>query len=204
MPERLQSRAGVFAGVNELQRVRACAPRALPVSAHALFPTREARGFSRTGGCASAAKARGFTLIEILAVIMLIALVLTVVSVSVGSGLSGARVSAAGRELVAAMRHTRGQAIVKRESQVFSIDLERRRYTAPGRREIELPKDMEIRVLTAREELIGDGTAGIRFFPDGSSTGGRVTLLMGEREWIIEVQWLTGEVVLFQPGRDPG
>jgi len=149
-------------------------------------------------------RARGFTLIEIVAVIMLIALALTVISVSIGSGLSGARVSAASKELVAAMRHTRGQAIVKREAQVFTVDLERRRYQAPGRPEAELPRDMEIRVLTSRDELVGDGTAGIRFFPDGSSTGGRVTLVMGERQWIIEVQWLTGEVVLFQPGQGPG
>lgn len=145
-------------------------------------------------------RVRGFTLIEIVAVIMLIGLALTVVAVSVGSGLSGARVSAASREMVAAMRYTRSQAIVKREAKVFTVDLERRRYQAPGRNEVELPKDMEIRVLTAREELLSDGVAGIRFFPDGSSTGGRVTLAMGEREWQVEVLWLTGEVQLFAPG----
>jgi general secretion pathway protein H len=182
------------ASILQHRPARIVTPRCAPA------PRVTLRSWRRSG----VARTRGFTLIEIIAVIMLIALILTVVSVSVGSGLSGARVSAAGRELVAAMRHTRGQAIVKRESQVFSIDLENRRYTAPGRKETELPKDMEIRVLTAREELIDDGTAGIRFFPDGSSTGGRVTLLMGEREWIIEVQWLTGEVVLFQPGSGSG
>ena len=173
--------------------------------ARGFLPARalDARAFSRAAGCGSAGKARGFTLIEIVAVIMLIGLALTVVSVSVGSGLSGARVSAAGRELVAAMRYTRGQAIVKRESKAFELDLEKRTYTAPGRKPVELPKDMEIRVLTAREEMLDDGVAAIRFFPDGSCTGGRVTLVMGEREWIVEALWLTGEVTLFQPGAAP-
>ena len=60
-------------------------------------------------------RARGFTLIEILAVVALIALAVTLVAVSVGDGLTGAKVRAASRDLAAALRYTRGQAIVKRE-----------------------------------------------------------------------------------------
>ncbi|MGB8635652.1 MAG: type II secretion system protein GspH, partial [Rhodanobacteraceae bacterium] len=33
-----------------------------------------------------------------------------------------------------------------------------------------------------------------RFYPDGSSTGGRITVIRGQREWHINVSWLTGEV----------
>ena len=131
--------------------------------------------------------------------VALIALAATVVVVSVGSGLSGARVRAASKDLAAALRYTRGQAIVEREQKLMLLDLENRSYTAAGRDPVELPPDMEIRLVTARSELDGEGAGRIRFFPDGSSSGGRITLARGEAEWQIEVEWLTGKVNLRDP-----
>jgi general secretion pathway protein H len=143
---------------------------------------------------------RGFTLIEILAVVALIALAVTLVSVSVGGGLAGARVKGASRDLVAALRYTRGQAIVKREQQALSIDVEQRRYRAPGKRWVELPKEMTMKLFTARSELEEEGVGRIRFFPDGSSTGGHVELLYREAAWRVEVVWLTGDIALRENG----
>ena len=140
--------------------------------------------------------ARGFTLIEILAVVALIALALAVVSVSVGGGLAGAKVKAASRDLVAALRYTRGQAIVKREAQTLSVDVENRRYKAPNKKWVELPKDMTMKLFTARSELEEEGVGRIRFFPDGSSTGGHIDLLRNDVTWRVEVLWLTGQVSL--------
>ncbi|MGA7117479.1 MAG: hypothetical protein WBY12_09835 [Hyphomicrobium sp.] len=36
----------------------------------------------------------------------------------------------------------------------------------------------------------------MRFFPDGSSTGGRVTLVAGERKRLLDINWLTGAVII--------
>jgi general secretion pathway protein H len=146
-------------------------------------------------------RARGFTIIEMLVVVVLIALAVTLVSVSIGGGLGGARVKAASRDLVAALRHTRGQAIVKREQQALSIDVENRRYRAPGKSWVELPKDMTMKLFTARSELEEEGVGRIRFFPDGSSTGGHVELLYGESTWRIEVVWLTGDIAARDPSQ---
>lgn len=139
-------------------------------------------------------RTRGFTLVEVLAVVALIALALTVVSVSIGTGLSGARVKAASRDLVAALRYTRGQAIVKREQRTLSVDVEQRRYRAEGRDWVELPKDMTMKLYTARSELEEEGVGRIRFYPDGSSTGGYIDLVRDDDTWRVEVLWLTGEV----------
>ena len=145
------------------------------------------------------ARARGFTLVEVIAVVALIALAATVVAVSVGGGLTGARVRSASKDLVAALRYTRGQAIVSREAKAMLLDLEARTYTAADRDPVELPPGMELRLVTARDELVGKGAGRIRFFPDGSSTGGRITLERGESQWRIDVEWLTGEVRLSDP-----
>jgi general secretion pathway protein H len=144
--------------------------------------------------------ARGFTLIEILAVIVLVVLTVTLVAVSVGTGLEGARVRAAGKELAAALRYTRTQAIVQREAQVLVVDVEKRTYQAPGRKPVELPPKLELKLLTAAQEQVGDGVGQIRFFPDGSSTGGHIELILDDASWRIDVGWLTGEVLLRRPG----
>lgn len=143
-------------------------------------------------------RARGFTLVEILAVVALIALAVTLVAVSVGDGLKGAKVRAASRDLVAALRYTRGQAIVKREQKTLSVDVEQRRYRAPGRPWVELPKDMDMKLFTARSELEEEGVGRIRFFPDGASTGGHIDLVRGEATWRVDVNWLTGEIRMIE------
>ena len=51
-----------------------------------------------------------------------------------------------------------------------------------------------MKLLTAATEQTGDSKGQIRFFPDGSSSGGRITLTRDRREWRIEIAWLTGEV----------
>ena len=43
--------------------------------------------------------------------------------------------------------------------------------------------------------MISDDKVGaIRFYPDGSSTGGRITVASGERKYLVDVDWLTGRV----------
>lgn len=142
---------------------------------------------------------RGFTLVEILAVVALIAVAMTLVAVTVGDGLAGARVKAASRDLVAALRYTRGQAIVTRQSQALTIDVDERRYQAPGKKWVELPSKMDMQLETARSEMETESIGRIRFFPDGASTGGNVELSLGDVVWRIEVNWLTGEVVVLEP-----
>lgn len=127
-------------------------------------------------------------------VLVIVALMATVVGVSVSRSITGAEVRTASRDLMAALRYTRGQAILTRSEQTLSVDVEKREYQAPGKQVVTIPDDMTMRLLTARTERTGDSSGTIRFFPDGSSTGGKVTLAAGEREWVVTVGWLTGEI----------
>ncbi|MFC5489670.1 GspH/FimT family pseudopilin [Dokdonella soli] len=141
-------------------------------------------------------RALGFTLIELMAVIVLLAIALTAVTFSFSKSLQGARIRGASRDLVAALRYTRGQAIVKGEQEVLTLDLDNNSYTAPGKGAVQLPKGMSLRLTTAETEQTGANSGGIRFFADGSSTGGRISVLQGQREWRINVAWLTGDIAL--------
>src|SRR5215471_494639 len=112
-------------------------------------------------------KSRGFSLIELVAVMVLIALVFAMVSLSFSKSLSSAKVQAASRNLVAALRYTRGQAIVRGKSASLELDVENNRYMAPGRQIVNLPSNMRMNLLTADNEVTGRNSGRIRFFPDG-------------------------------------
>lgn len=142
------------------------------------------------------ARARGFTLVELMAVIVLLAIALTAVTFSFSKSLQSAKIRGASRDLVAALRYTRGQAIVKGKQAVLLLDLDNNSYTAPGKGAVKLPKGMNLRLTTAETEVTGGNAGGIRFFPDGSSTGGHISVLQGQREWRVNVAWLTGEIAL--------
>ena len=146
---------------------------------------------SRAPACRRAA---GFTLIELVAVIVLIALIFAMVSLSFSKSLASAKVQAASRDLVAALRYTRGQAIVTGKSTSLELDIENNRYMVPPRRVVNLPSNMRMSLLTADNEVTGQSSGRIRFFPDGASTGGHISVFLGNDEWRINVDWLTGMV----------
>ncbi|MBN8740523.1 MAG: GspH/FimT family pseudopilin [Xanthomonadaceae bacterium] len=148
------------------------------------------------GAVPSRAAQRGFSLLELIAVLVLIGIAVTVASVSVSKSLGSAKIQAASRDLVAALRYTRGQAIVKGQQKTLEVDLEDMSYTAPGKSAVKFPDKIEVKLLTAQSEQIHEKAGRIRFYPDGSSTGGHVSIISGAREWRVNVGWLTGEVDL--------
>jgi general secretion pathway protein H len=141
-----------------------------------------------------ASRAHGFTLLEMLAVILLIGIAAAAVSISVTQGLASARVRAASSELAGALRATRAQAIVRGAEQNFDVDTRANSYRDARQHDINLPKGLRVSITSAAEDQPNDHTGRIRFFPDGSSTGGRITLQSGKRQWHVNVSWLTGEV----------
>jgi len=143
-----------------------------------------------------ARRSRGFTLVEIMVVMVIIALVMGMVATSMARSISGAEARAASRKLVASLRYTRARAIIDKSEQVFAVDVEKRSYTAPGRETVELPEGVDVTITTARSEITSEAVSGIRFFPDGGSTGGHIELTVNDREYRVNVAWLTGETKL--------
>jgi len=143
-------------------------------------------------------KTHGFTLIEILVVMVMLAVIAGVVAYNMSGSLEAAKIRGASKEMVAALRQTRSQAVVKHQEQQLIIDVENKTYQYPGKKSVSLPEGMEIKVYAAASEVPTDKKAGFRFFSDGSSTGGRITLIYKDRFWRINVAWLTGEIRLFR------
>ena len=139
---------------------------------------------------------RGFSLVELIVVMVLIAVLAGIGAAAISSGLPGQQLRGAAREMAVELRFARAQAIATGREQTFEINVADKRWISAGKREGTLPDDIEIVATTAREEQPERETAVIRFFPDGASTGGRVVLKHGDAAWRIDVGWLTGEVTL--------
>lgn len=136
----------------------------------------------------------GFTLIELLAVLTLLGLLLAVVPARVGVG-TAAEHKAAARSVAAGLRHARAVAIGQRAETVFQLDLADKKFRILGEaKEYSLPKDLELKLFTGQQEVVNERLGGIRFYPDGGATGGRLTLGAGERKYQIDVDWMTGRV----------
>ena len=139
---------------------------------------------------------RGFTLVELMVVMVIIALIMGLVGTSMSRSISSAEARAASRKLVASLRYTRARAIIDKKEQVFQVDTDNRSYQAPGRKQINLPEGVDLTITTARTEVTSEAISGIRFFPDGGSTGGHIELTVNKREYRVNVAWLTGETKL--------
>jgi len=137
---------------------------------------------------------RGYTLLELLVVFTVMGLVLASVPMIVASARPGPTARVAAQELAAALRLTRSEAIGRYASAVLLLDVERRVYRGADGREHALAEGLDLNFVTARSELAGVRAGQIRFFPDGSATGGRITVTDGGRSYIVTVDWLTGAV----------
>ncbi|SMG62444.1 general secretion pathway protein H [methanotrophic bacterial endosymbiont of Bathymodiolus sp.] len=137
---------------------------------------------------------RGFTLIELLLVIVIIAMAAAVVAPNIGSGNQTANLNAAAREMSSALRFARGHALTHRKETVVMVNLEDNSYQITDRsKKYKVAKDIAISLDVAQSQIIDQEHGGVRFFPDGSSTGGRITLELGDNKRQIDINWLTGQ-----------
>ena len=142
-------------------------------------------------------RAAGFTLLELIVVVVIAAAVVGLVVPRFAAVLPGVELKGAARDVATALRYARGRAIATRSEVAVVIDVDARSYRVEGAgegREHQFARHVDVRLRTGRSELRGDSAGAITFFPDGSSTGGRVTLGSGERRFVVDVQWLTGKV----------
>ena len=138
-------------------------------------------------------KARGFTLLEMLVVIVLIGVAAGLVGYGLQRGLHSAGERKALAQMVDGLRAARVRAIVSGQPAQARFDLRQRTLQAPGKPPLQWPADWQVRVQTA--EGLG---AAFEFYPDGGASGGNVLIALGERQWRVDVGWLTGSVRLRQ------
>jgi general secretion pathway protein H len=103
----------------------------------------------------------------------------------------------AAREVAAGLRTARGNAITQRTESVLVLDVAARAFSVPPDARVHsLNPGIELKLYTAANDIVNENVGAIRFYPDGGSTGGRITLASGERKYDVDVDWLTGRVAI--------
>ncbi len=159
---------------------------------------KEVRAITRTLTHGSKAHSRkGFSLLELIVILVLVALVAGVVMPSFSRGLRGLELETAGRDLITRMRHARSQAISKQK--VFRVILQKEEdetvsdyYIFANEFEQEIRKfDLPEGVFVHTEEE--EFPLRINFYANGRSSGALFTLKPETgREMKIWVDPITG------------
>ncbi len=138
----------------------------------------------------------GFTLIEMLVVLTILALMMVVVVPSVNRGLTKT-VSDVARDVQISLRKARTSAITQQKNTAFVVDTKNREFQIYGQKITHLPENIDLIAKVAQSEAM-EGKAAVRFYPDGSSTGGRISVRQEGEQILINIDWLTGRVSLVQ------
>lgn len=154
---------------------------------------------SRAGrGLPSCGSGRGFTLIELMVVLAILGLALALSAPAFQRAFPWLQLKNAASTTVTALREARGLAIADNRETVLYIDLNSRQLRIDGARPVSLDPRLEITLTTATREVIRSGVGGIRFYPDGSSTGGSVELMLDRWRQVVGIEWLTGRAHVAQ------
>jgi general secretion pathway protein H len=136
----------------------------------------------------------GFTLIEMLAVMLMIALI-AALAVTHTRGTGRAQLRAVALETAALFRRERLGAILTAHNRRVSIDGEHRALIGDGGDVVAIPRDVTVDILGSDERWWGR-RAVVRFLPDGASSGTVVKLSREGAAYEVRVNWYTGSVTL--------
>lgn len=138
----------------------------------------------------------GFTLLELLIVLVLVTLMLGLSAVFLGNTLSAGKLNSAAQEVSATIRHAKSLAQMKGERQTVTIDLESRRFGIEGGRSKNLPKDVQVMIKDPLSGEISTGEYHITFQPYAGVEGGTVVLWNSKRSVSIQLDPVVGTVVI--------
>jgi len=139
---------------------------------------------------------KGFTLVEVIVVLVISLTVISLSTVAYNKLSTNAYLKTTARHVAASLRYARNYAIANSKPAVMRIDFNDRSYSYSGNnKSFKFKKNIDLKVYSAANFNTSNDVAEIRFAPDGSSSGGRVTLTgNNNKEYVIYVDWLTGRV----------
>ena len=138
---------------------------------------------------------RGFSLLELLLVLIILSLLLGLAAPLLTHALDGARLKRAQREIVAALRVSRTRAINTQRQVIFSLDAQTGALRAgEDARLTPLPERATLSIQVPPSEQLSAHDYAVRFYPDGSATDMTLSFQRGEQVFHIEVDALTGKV----------
>jgi len=137
----------------------------------------------------------GFTLIELVVALAITAVMLGVLPAALGRMYDAMEYRSTIRNMLADLKAARLEAVRSGEAAVFTVDLEGHRFGVGPEPAETIPEKLKVRAIVADTEIAAGKRAGIRFYPDGSATGGSIELERPSGDGLrLRVDWLFGRV----------
>lgn len=147
------------------------------------------------------AKSRaGFTLLEVVAVMAIVALVASL-TVAAMRGTGRGHLKAVALDTAALMRRERMEAILGGRARHVSLDGDRRILVGDSGEAVPIPRDVTLDLLGA-DSIWSGRRAVVGFEPDGASTGTVLRFSREKAEYEVRVNWFTGAVSVLAPTTD--
>lgn len=155
--------------------------------------------------CQAFKSSPGFSLLEIMVVMVIAGLMIALVPPLFSGAVSGTQLKGSARDLAIVLRETRSQAIIRNTEQLVHLDLETARYRVGSGKPQALPEDVSMAVQLITGAYVAEMAQHVvRFFPDGSSSGELITLSGGNQAYHLHLNWLTGSIAISTGLRDAG
>ena len=164
-----------------------------------LVPTaaKAARELRRTSRTFRADARAGFTLIEMMAVLVIIALIAGLTA-SYLPGTGKSRLKAITLDTADLLRRERIGAVLSGQKRMVYFDAGDRRLIGQSGRMVEIPRDVALDVLSS-DAAGADSRTLVRFDADGASTGAALKLSREGVAYEVQVSWYTGAVKIIAP-----
>ena len=134
----------------------------------------------------------GFTLVEMLVVLAIMALVASIAAPGLVSNYRTKNLETLAGEITMRLRLSRTSAIATARPKQVVVDLGTRIIRFGERDIVALPDDVKMTVVTGQETVVADRQTVLTFLPDGSASGMDISLQKKGRTTRIAVNWLTG------------
>lgn len=134
----------------------------------------------------------GFTLVEMLVVLAIMALVAAIAAPGLVSHYRTKSLETVAGEITMRLRLSRTSAIATARPRQVLVDLGSRLIRFGERDSLALPDDVKMTVITGRETVVADRQTVLTFLPDGRASGMDIMLQQKGRTARIGVNWLTG------------
>ena len=158
------------------------------------------------------ANKKGFTLLEMLVVLVLISLVTALVAPRLTSPLGNLQLKTAVKKIAGSLRYARSLAASEKVNRVCDFDFENQKVTISSESEpgagddsgspevgrgitYVLPEGVHLKKAYAGDVAVGNGIFQVVFFANGSSSGGDIVLSSDNgRAMLIHIDFITGMV----------